>query len=99
MDKIEKEFLIDNYLLAYELAGDPETEVEILEFLSMHPHNAIKEKVALNRNSTNGILINLSKNKYATVRASVASNVKCPKDILKILNDDENKYVRIASKR
>jgi hypothetical protein len=79
---------------AYKIAKNPDTNVEMLEFLAHHPYTVIMETVAVNPSTPVHVLVFLSKSEWELVRIKVASSKNCPPDVIDRLSQDANQYVR-----
>jgi 3-methyladenine DNA glycosylase AlkC len=80
----------------YDLAGDSNTSLDVLEKLSKDKDRWVREGVALNTSTPISILEKLSTDEDWYVRRGVAINSSTPIKILEKLSKDKNWKVRKA---
>jgi hypothetical protein len=83
-----------SYEKKYDLAGNPNTPVGVLEALAKDTISGIRWEVAGNTNTPVELLKVLSKDKDPEVRQEVAENHNTPVDVLAELSKDEDGGVR-----
>lgn len=98
-----KKYNLDNKVLAFYRAADAnvrlkicrkETDLEVLEYLSVSRWTKIRSEVAINPNISHDIFYNLSEDNYFNVRKAEAYNPKIPYDIALKLSMDNCPWVR-----
>jgi len=76
------------------VAGNPNTPVEVLIKLSTDENKDVRSSVAWNRNTPVEVLIKLASDENEDVRSSVAGNPNTPVEVLiKLSNDADTKVV------
>ena len=88
---------MDDYMLCYEVARNPNTELETLEYLMDSPAMYVRDAIARHRNVSVDLLRRLADDSYGTVQFAVLTNPKVPKDIIEKLAHSDDASVQIEA--
>jgi hypothetical protein len=79
------------------VAEDPTTGWQILELLANHNSPHVRAAVADNINTTPGTLLKLASDSDADLRYQLAENHNIAREVLAVLLEDENPWVRVRA--
>jgi len=79
------------------VAEDPTTGWQILELLANHNSPHVRAAVADNVNTTQNTLLKLAYDSDADLRYQLAENHNIAREVLAVLLEDENPWVRVRA--